>query len=368
MSCYRGEFVNATTISSGTTFAPSVDGTQYRCGCARLFPLDGKNCDQWTDSLAVLCLPIFLSLILYSAYVAYHSFKGFSILMANRILIKGKVKRFDVGEMTCLLVGVGCTFSTLMVCSFFLRSLPGGMDDPTFSKCLLLLPLTLLSHFQGMVGISMGWLDIAVAQERGASNLGRYRTFLKCFAVFAFAITIAFAAMGKSAILSAVCLMMSIMMSVAMKIGGAKLISMLSMGSGDAKSNTVCAGIRKVSEPTQPQPQPQSQPQLHFRFVISGLQDYDHFAAVDVACSGLVRSYLYEHKKNRKQECVGNPLLNHDSLLRHGVYRSTLVSFIYTCRIDDLKAKHKIETKNLSTAVSSTASSNASTSSVAPAE
>ncbi|GMI50531.1 hypothetical protein ScalyP_jg4245 [Parmales sp. scaly parma] len=133
-----------------------------------------------------------------------------------------------------------------MVCSFFLRSLPGGMDDPTFSKCLLLLPLTLLSHFQGMVGISMGWLDIAVAQERGASNLGRYRTFLKCFAVFAFAITIAFAAMGKSAILSAVCLMMSIMMSVAMKIGGAKLISMLSMGSGDAKSNTVCAGIRKV--------------------------------------------------------------------------------------------------------------------------
>jgi len=214
----------------------------------------------------------------------------------------------------------------------------------------------------------MGWLDIAVAQERGASNLGRYRTFLKCFAVFAFAITIAFAAMGKSAILSAVCLMMSIMMSVAMKIGGAKLISMLSMGSGDAKSNTVCAGIRKVSEPTQPQPQPQSQPQLHFRFVISGLQDYDHFAAVDVACSGLVRSYLYEHKKNRKQECVGNPLLNHDSLLRHGVYRSTLVSFIYTCRIDDLKAKHKIETKNLSTAVSSTASSNASTSSVAPAE
>jgi len=69
---------------------------------------------------------------------------------------------------------------------------------------------------------------------------------MKCVSAFSYFITVFLFATGKTAMISVVSSFLSILLAIALFIGGGKLHSMLSNGSDDEKSRTVAAAIKRL--------------------------------------------------------------------------------------------------------------------------
>ena len=66
MQCFKGDFNNVME-----TFDVGAEGAEYRCGCWRLYPLDGETCDTFVDDASGWFSVIFMmSMVVGSLYIA----------------------------------------------------------------------------------------------------------------------------------------------------------------------------------------------------------------------------------------------------------------------------------------------------------
>ena len=175
MLCFLGKFNHDTG-----KFYPDADGNVTRCGCWRLFPMDGPDCGEFTKGDApgnfggYFSLVWFMLLVIMSFYVSVESTRGYYFLFqANRAAKHRKSFRQDVGAQTCLLVGIGCAFQGLFCLTLFFRALPTGMQgigNSAYYRYLFTLPATIIFIFQSQVGIALAWIEIAIKSTKVSGN------------------------------------------------------------------------------------------------------------------------------------------------------------------------------------------------------
>jgi hypothetical protein len=192
MSCFKlsfGEDDEAHVLS------PDVNGTIFRCGCNRLFPLDGPKCQdthyyptqnytgEWTVSIA-----IFSVLCLISCYQSFLAIRATRILILTaRAQKKSLRKQFDTVCVTAIMLGFAGPSAAVMIYSFVMR-IAGVHNNAEFDGLLWTFPVCVMFSCQSLNGLALAWLDVAIKSDKvsGGHNIKKYvglKWFFKAFMV-----------------------------------------------------------------------------------------------------------------------------------------------------------------------------------------
>ena len=170
MNCYRLEFSSETGL-----LEPDKNGTQYRCGCNKLFPLGGEACrDPWqSGTVYYFCTVLFFVQFVFTLFLFWRTTSGFVVIMADKLK---NGKKFDTVAATSLLLSLCSFFTSIMVASFVLRA-SGLVGDHTFNSLLFAFPFTVMFICQSFNGLALAWLDVAIksdkVRERGEGRVKR---------------------------------------------------------------------------------------------------------------------------------------------------------------------------------------------------
>jgi hypothetical protein len=242
MNCFRLEF-NVEGL-----LVPDSNGTQYRCGCNKLFPLNSPTCDEpgewqtlYNFAVALFSVQFIISMLLFLK--AAH---GFAIIFQDQ---KATKKKFDTVAVTTLMNVFGGFFTSIMTLSFVLRT-SASIDDQAFGDMLFAFPFTVMFCCQGFNGLALAWLDIAIKSDKmdGGNNIKKYenlKKFLKGFVVFLFFACAALYLSDRTAQITILANLMALVLSIALRIGGARIVGMLKKG-GDAKSLNVARAMKNT--------------------------------------------------------------------------------------------------------------------------
>jgi len=168
MTCFRlsyGEGKEADVLS------PDANGTVYRCGCNRLFPLDGPECNHpsyYIDYTAqwVFSLSVFSILCLVSCYQSILAFRAVHTLLAiARAQKKTLRKQFDTVCVTAIMLAFAGSSAALMIYSFIMR-IAGVNDNAEFDGLLWAFPICVMFSCQSLNGLALAWLDVAIKSDK----------------------------------------------------------------------------------------------------------------------------------------------------------------------------------------------------------
>ena len=164
---------------------PDENGTEYRCGCHRLYGLEGPDCDEnEDDSMAYyshfcmglqLLVAIFLfvratrcSVFLVKAALASNKKMGSSPLLA-------KMPYLDSITVCALTMTVGMFFSCIMNGPVFYGRALMLINNHEFEALLWSFPITVLCVAQSMNVLAIAWLTVAIKSDKvsGGENMRR---------------------------------------------------------------------------------------------------------------------------------------------------------------------------------------------------
>ncbi|GMH96380.1 hypothetical protein TrVE_jg12032 [Triparma verrucosa] len=244
MHCYRLEYSPETGL-----LEPDKNGTQYRCGCNKLFPLDGFDCLQPLENVGGITYfanVLFLIQLLISMILFWKAISGFIVIVLDG---KAKKKKFDTVAATSLLLTFASVFTIIMVTSFCLRS-SGLINNAGFDSFLFSFPFTVMFVCQCFNGLALAWLDVAIKSDKmeGGKSIPKYmviKKFLKGFVVFLFIACGHLFLSDMTAFITILANLMGLIMSIALRIGGGRIYTMLKK-SNDKKSSIVATAMKRT--------------------------------------------------------------------------------------------------------------------------
>mmetsp|Transcript_10998 Transcript_10998/g.19895 ORF Transcript_10998/g.19895 Transcript_10998/m.19895 type:complete len:426 (+) Transcript_10998:158-1435(+) len=267
MECFRVSvepLPDSSTSSWGMSdlIFPDENGTEYRCGCHRLYGLEGPDCDEnENDSMAYyshicmgiqLLVTIFLfvratrcSVFLVKAALASSKKMGSSPLLA-------RMPYLDSVTVCALTMTVGMFFACIMNGPVFYGRALMLINNHEFEALLWSFPITVLCVSQSMNVLAIAWLTVAIKSDKvsGGHNVAKYergKKFLKACVVLVLVLCLLLWAASLVAMITLLANFVSLVMSVALRFGGSKIAKLLLSGAApDAKSTFLAAEMKRA--------------------------------------------------------------------------------------------------------------------------
>lgn len=144
------------------------DEWDWRCACHNTFPLTGPDCDEPNQIYWVIIIlwliPMFYDVVLCSW--------GYKVCKTMFKFSNNKVNAANTscGFMVLLTGSEFCRFTT-----WILRAVPGSYEDEFFRHLQFFNTISAISVCEGMMGLALAWLDIAVKSSSGKGKTSHYK-------------------------------------------------------------------------------------------------------------------------------------------------------------------------------------------------
>ena len=222
------------------------DGTDYRCGCNKVFPVDGPDCRTRLEPYCTVAIVVYS----IQAIIAFAQLCRALWTLRNLIklsLLQQKKKIFDAVTVTALFLSLGLGFNTIMTLSFVLRTMT-IIDDPAFNVWIISVPFCVMFIAQSLNSLAVAWLDVGINSSKvggaSVSHLRRVRVMLKGLGFTVFVLSICLFVTGNVVPIGIVCNIASLLLSIAFRVGGSRLASMLTNGKSDDKGTKTAKAIK----------------------------------------------------------------------------------------------------------------------------
>jgi hypothetical protein len=241
---------------------PDPNGTDYRCGCHRLYSMEGPDCAVdvagWSTYYAhfVMALQFLVSLFLFVRAAQCSVFLTKAALASGKKMgsssLLARLPYLDAVSVCALTMTVGMFFACVMNGPVFYGRALMLIDNHEFEALLWSFPITVMCVAQSMNGLAIAWLTVAIKSDKvsGGHNVAKYergKKFLKAAVVATLVLCVLLWAASLVAMITLLANFISLVMSIALRIGGSQIAALLLSGAApDQKSIDLAKAMKRA--------------------------------------------------------------------------------------------------------------------------
>ncbi|GMI08448.1 hypothetical protein TrRE_jg6034 [Triparma retinervis] len=266
MECFR---VNVEPLSSNSSewgmtelIYPDANGTDYRCGCHRLYALEGPGCDVSVAGWGGWYSHVFMTIQLMVTFFLFWRASRCSIFLVKAAMATNKkmgsspllarLPYLDSVAVCSITMTMAMFFTCIMNGPVFFGRALMWIDNHEFEALLWSFPITVMCVAQSMNVLAIAWLTVAIKSDKvsGGHNVAKYergKKFLKGCVVLVLVMCIFFWFASLVGMITLLANFVSLVMSIALRIGGSKIAKLLLSGAApDQKSINLAAAMKRA--------------------------------------------------------------------------------------------------------------------------